>query len=274
MTLDLKAFLSLNTETKQLGFYYFLYCLIFVLTHLMLISVFSFFHFLLEHEMGTIENWISRNTWEILAIAKLIACWGLIRITQLNYYGDKKIWDYFKEMKLKPTKKSLAFAAFVLVVFYSLIVQFGGGIKSNQFLDDLFLSSYLGSSIFYGVDIFCLLYLQRFFNFKQNSLYRWSFILLILFLISSKIVLPYLSKYFIFLIVHFLFLYYLGNKRLVGDMLVYLLLLVGPLSSLLGMDLVWDNSYAIFTYNEKVPVLGIISIWCVGLGYYRFSRLD
>jgi len=266
--------LDLSPEYKKIVLYYCLYCFIFVLSHLLLVSIFSFFHFLLEHEMGTIESWISRNSWEIIGASKLFALYILYKMTKLNYYGDKKFIHYFKDMDKKPTKKSFALVIFVLAIFYSLMMQFGAGIKSNQFLDDLFLSSFSGSFLFFGIDIVCLFYLRSFFKFKEDSLIKTLFILLIIFIGSSKIVLPYLDKYLIFLVIHFVSLYYLGLKNNFGDMAIYLLLIVAPLSSLFGMDLVWDNSYAIFTYDEKIPVLGILAIWTVGLGYYRISKLN
>ena len=269
-----KRLMDLNSETKRLVFYYTLYCVFFVVVHLLFVSIFSFFHFLLEHEMGTIENWISRNSWEIIAISKMISLLTVVTLTQLNYYGEKKFKEYFSPMTACPTRKAVAFILFILVIFYSLIMQFGGGIKSNQFLDDLFFSSFFGSLIFFGTDMICIFYLQSYFKFKEIKFYKRLLLLLTMFLISSKIVLPYLSKYLIFLVVHFISLYYLGFKRNLGDMLLYLVFIVAPMSSLFGMDLVWDSSYAIFTYDEKVPVFGIISIWCVALGYYRLSRLN
>lgn len=270
----LSKIFDLKSDTKQLFFYYGVYCFLFILVHLLFVSVFSFFHFLLDHEMGTIENWISRNTWEIVALSKLISLYSVVKLTQLNYYGAKKFKEYFSFMKFYPTVKSFAFVLFILIIFYSLIVQFGGGIKSNQFLDDLFLSSFLGSLLFYALDMICIFYLKSYFDFKDQFDVRWGILLLVMFLFSSKIILPYLSKYLIFLIVHFLSLYYLGLKKNLGDMVVYLILIVAPMSSLFGMDLVWDNSFAIFTYNERIPVLGIIGIWCVALGYYRYSKLN
>lgn len=255
-------------------FYYFLFCLLFVLIHLLLVSIFSFFHFLLDHEMGTIESWISRNSWELISFAKGSSFFLVYKLTKLNDYKEKKFWDYFKELLQRPSKKSIILVLFILGIFYALIVQYGGGIKSNQFLDDVLFSSFFGSLCFFGIDVICLIYLYQFFGHKPESYWVYTFYNLILFILASKIVLPYMTKYLILLVVHFLTLSYLSHQYKLSDILVYLVLIVAPMSSFFGLDLVWDNSFAIVNYNEKIPVIGILSIWLVALTYYRISRLD
>ena len=99
-----------------------------------------------------------------------------------------------------------------------------------------------------------------------------SVLFLSIFVLCSKVVLPYLDKYILFLVVHFIFLYFLLLQRNMMDILVYLVIIVSILSSFFGIDLVWDNNYSMFAYNKNIPALGVIGIWIIALTYYRKSK--
>lgn len=264
----------LSKDFKRLGVIYFGFCLMFVLNHLMLVSVFSFFHFLLDHEMGTIENWLSLNGWEIIVVAKLISFVIMTKLIQVNSYSDTSFSKELWAMEKIPSKKAMALIFFILVMFYSLLSQFGGGIQDNQILDELFFSSFVGSILFYGIDIVLIMVVINYFKLKFNHPVQLLFLCLLFFLISSKIILPYIGKYAVFLVVHFVSLFYLSRRNNLGDLLIYLAIVVAPLSSFFGIDLIWDNSYSIFTYSRELPVLGVFLIWSVALGYYHRSKLD
>lgn len=267
------SFLS-NRSFQKLSFNYFLYCFLFILIHLMLVSVLSFFHFLLDHEMGIVENWLSLNGWEILVLGKVLAFAVMAKFLVVNTNEKNIFFQHISHMERLPSKRVVAIIIFLLIMFYSLLNQFGGGIQSNQILDQLFLSSYLGSIFFYGIDILFLIFLGRIFQIKLKYSLPTFLTCLILFFISSKIVLPYTGKYAVFLIVHFSLLFYLSSHQNIGNIISYLALVVAPLSSFLGVDLVWDNSYSVFTYSKQLPVLGVLLIWGVALGYYQRSYQD
>lgn len=263
-----------RSDSKKIFIYFFGYCMAFFFFHLMLTSVFSFFHFLLDHEMGTIESWLSRNGWEIITISKVLSFISLVSLSQVNSYKEIKFIKNFTNMNLYPTKKSFVFIIFLLVMFYSLLNQFGGGIQSNQILDEIFFSSFIGAASFYGLDIFYLIYLVSYFELKVKEIPLVFIICLFFFMVSSKLVLPYISKYSVFLVIHFTVVFYFAWRKNLGDILLYLIVIVAPMSSIFGMDLVWDNSYSIFSYQHKLPVVGVLLIWITGLIYYRVSKLD
>lgn len=263
-----------SKDFKKLGLIYFGFCLFFILVHLMLVSIFSFFHFLLDHEMGTIENWLSLNGWEIIGVSKLIAFAVMTKLIQVNSYSDTSFSKELWAMEKVPSKKALALIFFLLVMFYSLLSQFGGGIQSNQILDELFFSSFFGSILFFGIDIVFIMVVISYFKLEIKHPIQLVVVLLLLFLVSSKIILPYIGKYAVFLVVHFISLFYLSRRKNLGDLLVYLTIVIAPLSSFFGIDLIWDNSYSVFTYSKELPVLGVFLIWTVALGYYHRSKLD
>ena len=166
------------------------YCALVLFIHLMLTSVFSFFHFLLDHEMTTIENWLSLNGWEIIGFAKLISFVVMTKLIQVNSYTDSSFRSEVREMEKIPSKKAIASIFFLLVMFYSLLVQFGGGIQTNQILDELFFSSFLGSIIFYGLDVLLIMVVVNYFKLKLKHPLQVFALCLLFFLVPLRLCFP------------------------------------------------------------------------------------
>lgn len=327
-----------DKSQSKILFYFLLYSFGYIFAHLILTSIFSFFHFLLSHDLGTINNWLSLNGWEVLGFAKILSAIVTIKIVSFNKYNVTPLWDGFKQLKSWPSRKIIIVSFFILSVFYALIHQFGGGVQDSIYMDNLAMSSILGSILFFGVDILILGFLMNFFQSQLPQRFELAFHLMILtlivtvldfvllylaklnisvidqfmpwiklstyttsfflffmvlkilkseiylselihsvlflsiFVLCSKVVLPYLDKYILFLVVHFIFLYFLLLQRNMMDILVYLVIIVSILSSFFGIDLVWDNNYSMFAYNKNIPALGVIGIWIIALTYYRKSK--
>lgn len=264
--------LWLKSDNSKLALYYILFCVLFIISQVSLISIFSFFHFLLDHEMSVIENWLNRNSWEVLVFSKLISTSVVVKIAQLNSYYDISLIEFIKKINYRPTAKVIGMSVFILVLFYALLDQFGGGVVKNHFKQELFYSSFLGAFFFYIFDIIVIYFVRTIYQIEDKKWGRNCVIMSILFLISSKIALPYLDKYFIFLVVHFFTLFYLLYKSKFIDTIVYTLLVISPMSSIYGIDIVWDNAYSIFAFSNNVPHIGIILIWTIALIYFRISK--
>ena len=262
----------LSTEGKRVILYYALFCFLFVFLNLLIVSVFIFFHFLLDHDMSTIENWLNRNAWEILTMSKLGSLYFTAKITKLNLVDETKYRDLLKSSLTLPSIKIFGVIVFILIIFYAFITQFGARLQTEQFKQDLFYSSFLGSFFFYFCDFVILYILSR--VYPPKDLLKVLYISLVMFVISSKLALPYLNKYYIFLIMHFVTLFYFMSKDNFSDSLLYSLFVIAPLSSLYGLDIVWDSAYSLISYKDSLPLLGIIGIWGLGLGYYHISRSD
>lgn len=274
MAITKRKYFVIEKNLRKILWFYGSYCFSFVLIHLMLVSIFTFFHFLLDHEMGAIENWISLNGWEIIALAKILSLLLIAKIIQVNTYKQFNFIQQFKESISWPSKKTISIVFFMNVMFYALLTQFGGGIQSSQVWEDLFFSSFFGSALFYAFDILCIGLVVNYFELKISEPIKIFVVCLLFFFFSSNIVLPYMNKYSFFLIIHFASLFYLAYQRSIGDLLLYLFIIIAPQSAFFGIDLVWDNSYSVFSHKDNIPFLGIIGIWGIALGYYRYSRLD
>lgn len=267
-------YFNIPIDVRKVFLYYLIYCMTFLLVHLALVSTFSFFHFLLDHDMNTIENWLNRNAWEVLGFSKLSSLYIVSRVLKLNLYNDIKLRTLFSFNSFIPSKKMIGLVVFLLTIFYAFIMQFGGGVEQSQFKEDLFYSSFLGAFLFYVTD-FCMIHiLLKMLNIKKQYYSKLMYLTLVMFLISSKVALPYLDKFYVFLMIHFVTLFYLGQKDKLVDVLCYALFVISPLSSVYGLDIVWDNAYSIFSYQKSLPVVGVLGIWGIAIGYYHYSKVD
>ena len=190
---------TIPNEIRTITLYYLLYCFLFILFHLVLVSTFSFFHFLLDHDMNTIENWLYRNRWEILSFSKISSLFISTQVTKLNRYENIRYRDIFWSFNFKPSKKIFGVIFFLLIIFYALITQFGGGLVANQFREEIFYSSFMGSLMFFLIDFFFIFTLMEILKIKKAFYNSIMYTSVFLFIISSKIALPYLNKFYIFL---------------------------------------------------------------------------
>lgn len=251
--------------------YYLGYSILFLIIHLSAISMVSFFHFLLDHNMSIIEDWLYRNAWEMIFISKLTSAILIIKALKLNNYFVSSFFSIVKNDIWRPTKEASIFIIFIMVLFHSLIMQFGGEIIENAKTTDFTYVSYFGSIFFYLIDFLVINFLVR--NIKIKGRKKFLILissLLLIFMFFTKATLPYISKYYIFILLHFLTLLiflFVEKKNLINPLL-YSLFLIGPLSSFYGLDLVWDNAHSVYSYRDSLPIIGIIGIWSIGLLYY------
>lgn len=259
---------------RKILLYYIGYCALFLIIHLAFISLVSFFHFLLDHDMGVIENWLYRNAWEMIVFSKLISAFLIIKALKINNYFVNSLFQILKTDVWKPARKFLVFIFFVSILFYALIMQFSGELINNTKETDFAYVSYIGSALFYLIDFLVINVLFRNIEVRQKRKYFAIGISLIaMFLLFTKATLPYISKYYIFLVLHFmtlLLLLFKERKNMINPLL-YTLIVIGPFSSVYGLDIVWDNAHSIYSYAESLPIVGITGIWLIGLGYYYKS---
>jgi hypothetical protein len=259
-----------SSEARKLLIYYTIYCIFFLLFYLGLVSTISFFHFLLDHEMGVIENWLNRNTWEVLILAKATSGYFTVKSLYLNNYQFWDIRKFLKKTIHPPEQKLVVIVLFIVIFLYALLNQFGSQLIARESELSFSLTSYLGSILFYIIDIFVISYSLVHMEVTRKQKIKLNVALPVLFYITTKIALPYVDKYTIFIFLHCISLNILlfKNDKNFSNPLFYSILVIGPLSTLLGIDLVWDNSYALYSYPQTMPIIGVLLIWLTALVYY------
>ncbi len=260
----------LSSNSRKILTYYGGYCCLFLLSYAALMSTVSFFHFLLDHEMGVIEAWISRSSWEILAIAKFIAMSLSLYTISLNNYQLKDARSLLKKARLAPSAKAVAISVFIICFFAALAYQFEGSFKFNP-RPERYGASFMGSCFFYLFDLFVIFSLiQNFGLEKKRHIFMLGAALPSAFLVCSKMALPYIDHRSLFLFLNFLSLTALliKEKNNLGNVLVYSLIVIGPLACVFGVDLTWRDDFSLFLYPEQTPALGVLAIWLTAFLYY------
>lgn len=258
----------ISSEARAVTGYYLAFSFLFILIHLGVVSIVSFFHFMLDHDMNTIENGLTRNAWEILVFSKGISLLVISRILQLNSPSEMKLRAYFFKINYLPTSRAVGLIIFLLILFYALIHQFGGGIEQQVIKQDVIYSSYLGAGFYFFIDFMLLYILQRNNQFTSKQMRKFLLPSLVIFFLSTKVALPYLDKFYVFLLVHFLSIFLIGIERRVSDVFCYCFFVIAPLSSIYGIDIVWENAFSVLTYKREIPIIGVLCIWTLALGYY------
>jgi hypothetical protein len=265
---------NIGGNTKKHFLYYGLYSLLFVFVHLGLVSVFSFFHFLLDHDMNTIEEWLTLNGWEILIAAKAISFASLLYILKMNNYKSISIKILLDEMEVRPDLKMIGVISFIVIIFSSFVSLFGGEINRNEIEAMYVITSFIGSALFFIIDFGMIFLLEYFFEPKPRSFKLRLISLLLMFMISIKITQPFSESVDLVLVLHFVALYYFCRQKHLANGVLYAFFVVSPLACLFGLDLVWSNTHAIIMFTKEIPTIGIIGIWIIALSYFHRSRMN
>lgn len=255
----------------KLILYYLCFNLVLVLVHFCLLSLFSFFHFLLGHELGIIEDWLIKNSWFVLFIDKLVAFVVVTYFLQFKFDYRKILKNALRE---KVNIKFFAFSFFILVSFYALIEQFGGGINKNNLKENLVMSTYIFSGGFYLFDFLFLFLLN-----EQIKFNRYSKILLntlmffLIYKITERIILPEVKAFEVIYFVHFITFFIFVLKKEFYSIVGYAYFVVAPMTAFWGIDIVWDNAYSLYAYDSEIPVVGILGLWMIAFMYLFSDKL-
>lgn len=269
MTSVLSNFLFSSSARKTLV-YYSGFCFLFLFTYLALVSTVSFFHFLLDHEMRVIERWLTMNAWETLILAKMIAAFIVLKALRLNNYLFTSSLTVLKNSELVPERKALAMLFYFGTFFVAMAFQFGQ-IISNEKGVDFVLTSYLGSILFYLIDFFVIFNLLHHNPLERR---RQKILLCIalpaLFILVTKSAMPYIETQTLYLALHFGSMTALlaKSKNNMGNIFLYSVLIIGPMSVFFGVDLVWADNYSKYLYPSHTSLMGTFLVWLTGFIYY------
>ena len=261
-------------NSKKIILYYFIYSFLFIVLHMGVISVFSFFHFLLDHDLNTIELWLSRNAWEIVIFAKLLSFFGCFYLLRMNNYKKVSISLLLSKMKLKPSIKVASVILFILVCFYFLLVETTRIVNIGSSEPIFTYTSFIGASIFFSIEFGMIYILEFYYEPKPKSFKIRLLSLLTMFIFSIKLSIIDLPNIYIVFVLHFVSMYYFCRRKFFTNGVLYSIFVVGILSAVFGFDMVWGNEFAYIKFDRQPPLLGIIGVWLIALSYYHKSTID
>lgn len=232
--------------------YYALFSFVLWSVHLILISLISYFHLLLNHNIRTIGDWIGDRGWALIILSKILIFYFALQFIRLKSKKINLIKNYFRNSIQWPRKEVIVSLSFLIIGLMGL-----GKIALNRtliFEFDRMIFSVLGTLVFFGVDYALLVVLEIFFPLEsKKDRRRKLFLFPLLFYSFTYATFIYEQTVSFKLYAFFFLLLYLGEWRRRNWTLpiLFLLAFLIPCYSLFGMDPVWSSSYS-FLYTEKL----------------------
>ena len=259
---------------KRLGFSQFLgsvtaYYLLSGLFQLVIVSLISFFHFLLDHKLGVIEDWVFDKGWEIVVLVKVLSFLVIQKFVHLPSLSRQPFRDMVIETWKIPSRNlfALCIAGFLISIFSAVpITNFHQG--ANIFKAVI---SYTSISILFLLDVLMIISIRY-----HNGFGIWGnrfaiLILALLFWFANKVLFPFAvgfgaREFFLHLAVLQLAMWGRDNW---ADPVFFIAFIIAPMAALIGLDPVWGDRFSMFTSSSHVDtsVSVACALWILSLGF-------
>ncbi len=257
-----------NTPLGSQVKYYAMFYLFLWGFHLIIISLISFFHLLLNHNIRTIGDWIGDRGWGLIIFSKLAILYIALQFIRLKSKKISLIQNYFRNSIQLPRKEIL-----VVLIFLLMGLMGVGKISTNPsiiFEISRMALSILGTFILFSVDYALLIILETFYPIKnQKELRLKLFLFPLLFYCFTYATFIYEQNVSFRLYAYFYLLIYLGEWRRRNWTLPLLLLIsfLIPSFSFFGLDPVWGANYSFFVMQRIVSTFSIFILIALSTGY-------
>lgn len=238
--------------------------------HLLILSIVAFFHFLLNHRMADIQDWVFFHGWEILTIGKLLSLFLVSRFIGI-LSSERRPFLHLYHFKKGILKKDLFIS---LVIFLLGVVIVGKPVAAVNFdLNFYRLSvSLIGPLVFYGSEVLVLLSLNEYLPLKKKQWHVQVILFSLITYLSHRALFLYGERWEGDVVFFFIFIFY--TLRLRGSFgwihpfcsIVFLIL---PLSAFFGLDPIWGSRFSPFVFVNKVTGLEIGVFTLVSFFYFR-----
>lgn len=258
---------------KRYLIYYNLYGLIFFLLNLCVVSVVASFHFMLEHRIGSVEDWIFRHSWELILVGKLLAFVTTLRIVNYLFHAGNPLVEYFRQ-----TNQRLKGETITIIGFLFLVISISGQVQFSRTLNENInhqILSFWGTFFYYFLDFLMLAYLRFLYPLEGGKYQELTYSLLFpaLFYFYSIISTDYDREisHLIFLNMLLVMQIYIHFNLSWVNVAIFLLAFVAPLSSFIGMDLIWGNRYSPFILTKSFPFSSALVFFTAAVIYILYK---
>ncbi len=232
-------------------YYYVIYFFLYHVVNLGTFSLFTFFHFLLQHNFQVIDDWVVRHSWENILFAKVIALFFLHRVL-LGRYKNRQ--DFLREIKeefrLPPIYFFLMVTALHIFWVYLCKIQFNPAVHNLFFLH---FFTYVGVAIFYICDLYILKCLQDIFEpVNKNELFLTTILVTLFIFIGNSLGIPFAPslKYLIPLNFLFMIFFQLLKPSHFWWNFLLVLLFFAPSAIWWGFDPIREDRYTFFQVDH------------------------
>ena len=251
---------------KNICLYLCFHMLIWIL-HVLLASTIAFFHFLLDHDLGVVEDWIFNKGWEVLMVIKISAFYIFFKFITVKIESRHPFKNFLVKNFMYPQKEIVA--VIIILLLFTMVL---GRPRITPFfrIENLkIFISFFSIFLFYILDIFIV----KFFNMKypldymrenvQNLLYP------LIFFIMSKMIFLYEINMTFLVYFNFLFCFYVGRWKKDNwfACVLFLFFYVCPMGALFGLDPVWGDTFSPFKMGHDLKISYFIVLAFILIGY-------
>lgn len=248
--------------------YYALFYLVLWSVHLILISLVSYFHLLLDHNIRIIGDWIEDRGWALIIISKTLIFYLALLFVRLKSKKNNLVRGFFRNSIQLPRKEILVALFFLLIGLMGL-----GNITYNQTLifEPLrMIFSIAGTFIFFSVDYVLMIVLEIFFPLEEQIDRKRKLLLFpLLFYYFTYATFIYEQTVTFKLYAFFFLLIYVGEwrRRNWTMPLLFLVAFLIPSYALFGLDPVWSSNYTFFKMERSVSSFSVFLLVAFAIGY-------
>lgn len=256
---------------RQIVIYLFFYAFLWGL-HLILISLVSYFHLLLNHNIRTIGDWIADRGWTLIIISKAIVFYLAMLFVNLKTKKIFSLKSYFRNSIQAPRLEVLVALIFLVIGLMGI-----GEMKINRTMIveiDRLILSIVGTFIFFAVDYVLLVILDVFYPIRDEKLrLKRIFLFPALFYFFTAATFVYEQTITFKLYPLFFLLLYSGEWRRKNWTLpaLFLSAFIVPAFSLMGLDPVWGEIYSPFSPIRKIGWASFLILILFAIGYLQYT---
>jgi hypothetical protein len=247
------------------------YWLLAALLMVSLTSVFTFIHFLIGHDIATLEYWLFSNTWEIVfssLLGSAYVIWNFISVRLDTNVFFKQFFGYLR----CPLKADIIVVSLFVLINLIGFYEFKFTHEQFSYLKNVLIA--LGVVSFFLFDFILINHLRSSMNVTAKISSLTVMMLLAFKLLFLFLVVPYKDNVsFVYLfntLISYIIYYFYDTK--IAPVVTYVLCLVLPLSVILPFDLIYAGDFSLFSLHSH-PTLSItIAIWLVAGMYLVFKR--
>jgi hypothetical protein len=251
--------------------YYTLFYTMMWLFHLIIISIISYFHLILNHNIGTIADWIVDRGWLVIIFTKLSIFYLVMQFMKLK----SKKFAFLKVMIRNSVQWPRHEIAVALIFLIAGLISLGNMSFNSTFIVDLLRPFYsiAGTFIFFGTDLFIMLALDVFFPIKNEKTIQYKIILFpILFYFYSRFTFIYEQNISLKLFAYFFILYYSSywRRRNWTIPLLFIVSFLVPTYVIFGLDPIWGHTFSLFKSSKEISTFSIFILVGFACSYLEY----
>lgn len=251
---------------KVVGFWRFAaaivsYYVISAFLQIVTVSLIAFFHFLLDHKLGVIEDWVFDKGWEIVVCVKILSFFIVQKFIHLPSNSRQPFRDLILETWKPPSRKLFAIcvASFLIILITAAPIS-NLGQSPNIFKT---LVSYISSNVIILIDVVMLLSLRFYHGFSHWESRFAIVIMALLFWLANSALFPFATgfavrDFFLHLVVLQLALWGRDNW---SDPAMFVALVIAPTIALFGFDPIWGSKFSFFISSESQGIAAAMALW-------------